>query len=74
MESRHIFDGLYTLSMSTGWGERKFMGNIFRWVEATNSVPTYKGSPVSADGSSCFLGGGFKHFLFSPLIWGNDPI
>jgi len=20
------------------------------------------------------LGGGFKHFLFLPLTWGNDPI
>ena len=75
MWSRHILDWLYTLSMFTGWGKENSWATYFVGVEATNLVPNFfQRSLVSADGSSCFLGGGFKHFLFSPLIWGNDPI
>ena len=46
----------------------------FVGVEATNLVPTfYRGSLVSADGSSCFLGGGnsnifYVHPLFGEMI------
>ena len=44
-------------------GKRKLLGNIFRCVGATNLVQTYKGSPLSADGSSCWFGASWLNFL-----------
>ena len=60
--------GLTSLSKSTATGRQDF---FFGEQEGNQlGCPRKLGSMVSI-----WLGGGFKYFVFSPLLtWGNDPI
>ena len=64
-----------------GWFSR-FVGCVFRWPHASRSMrqcPTVEtrkttGPMMGHWSGLCFLGGGFKYFLFSSPIWGRIPI